>query len=332
MTSILAARQTAPQAAPPGDADLVLAARRGDTAALGLLLENHRARLYGQALAFLRDPQDAADAVQDAFLVALAHLSELRDPAAFGGWLTRVQRNVCLMRCRAARETPVDDVSAELDRSRPVSSAEECVERLALRDWVWRALGELAEPLRVTVMLRHFGRQHSYQEIAAITGVPLGTVRSRLHQARTVLATRLLDETAARTDSAAREAAGLWAARYEEAFAAFNGRGDAGPLAEVYAPDVTARMGDGPELHGRDALRTHLLEADLADGVRYRLTHVVASGGLAVVDARFVSPPSDPFHCPPAFTQVLSHRGFLAHRVTAYPTARPERPADPERG
>ncbi|GAA1214377.1 sigma-70 family RNA polymerase sigma factor [Kitasatospora nipponensis] len=324
MTSIHAT----PKAARPGDAELVAAAGRGDTAALGLLLEGHRARLNRQALALLGDPQDAADAVQDTFLIALRRLSELRDPAAFGGWLARIQRNVCLMRLRAARERPAEDVTARLDRARPVPSAEECVERLALSDWVWQALGELPESLRVTAMLRYFGRQHSYQEIAAITGVPLGTVRSRLHQLRAVLAKRLLDE-AARTSSAARDAAGQWTRRFDEAFEAFNRHGDPGPLAAVFAPDVTARLADGPELRGRGQVRARLLEGDLADGVGYRLVGVVASGGLAVVEARFVNPAADPFHCPPAFTQVLHHRGFQAHRVIAYYAARPD--GDPYR-
>lgn len=312
-----------PLAPQNGDTDLVLAARRGDTAALGLLLESHRARLYRQALGYLGDPQDAADAVQDTFLTALRHLSDLRDPAAFGGWLAQIQRNTCLMRRRAARETPAEDVTARLDRSRPTSSAEECVERLALSDWLWQALGELPEPQRVTVMLRHFGRQHSYQEIAAITGVPLGTVRSRLHQARAALAQRLLDE-AAQTSSAARDAAGEWGRLFDGAFDAFNRRRDPGPLADVFAPAVTARLGDdGPELHGREEVRSVLLESDLADDVGYRLTDVVASGGLAVVEARFVNPPGDPFHCPPTFTQVLYHHGFQAHRMVAYFAPRP---------
>lgn len=307
----------------PADADLVFAAGRGDTAALGLLLEGHRARLNGQALALLGDPQDAADAVQDTFLIALRRLSELRDPTAFGGWLARIQRNVCLMRLRAARESPAEDVSDRLDRARPTASAEECVERLALCDWVWQALGELPEPLRVTAMLRYFGRQHSYQEIALITGVPLGTVRSRLHQLRAVLAKRLLDE-AARSSSAARDAAGQWTRRFEEAFEAFNRRSDPGPLASVFSPDVTARLSEGPQLRGRGALQSLLLEDDLADGIEYRLTSVVTSGDLAVVEARFVNPPADPFHCPPAFTQVLHLRGFQAHRMIAYFAARPD--------
>lgn len=317
-----------PQAPPSGDAELVIAARKGDTAALGLLLESYRARLNRQALALLGEPQDAADAVQDTFLVALRRLSALREPAAFGGWLARIGRNVCLMRLRAARETPVDDVTARLDQARPTSSAEECVERLALADWVWRALGELPEPLRVTAMLRHFGRQHSYQEIAAITGVPLGTVRSRLHQAKAMLAKSLLNE-AARTDSAARDAAGQWSRRFDEAFDAFNGRGDPGPLATVFSSDVTAQFAAGPQLRGRDEVRTLLLEDDLADGVRYELINVVASGGLAVVEVRFVNPAADPFHCPPAFSQVLYHRDFQAHRVIGYYAARPD--DDPHR-
>ena len=60
------------------------------------------------------------------------------------------------------------------------SSVEEAIERLALREWVWAALYELPEVLRVTAMLRYFGSYSSYEEISAILGVPVGTVKSRL--------------------------------------------------------------------------------------------------------------------------------------------------------
>jgi RNA polymerase sigma-70 factor (ECF subfamily) len=71
-------------------------------------------------------------------------------------------------------------------------TAEASIDRLAMREWVWTALSELPEVLRVTAMLRYFGTYASYEEIAAILGVPVGTVRSRLSRARIKLADALL--------------------------------------------------------------------------------------------------------------------------------------------
>ena len=75
------------------------------SAALGALLERHRAGLYATALGVLGDPSEAHDAVQDTFLDALARLQELREPAAVAGWLRVVVRNNCLMRVRPAAKS-----------------------------------------------------------------------------------------------------------------------------------------------------------------------------------------------------------------------------------
>jgi RNA polymerase sigma-70 factor (ECF subfamily) len=73
---------------------------------------------------------------------------------------------------------------------------EDVLDDHALRDWVWSALEELSEPLQVAVLLRYFTTATSYGQIAAACEVPVGTVRSRLNQARTKL-DRALRATAA---------------------------------------------------------------------------------------------------------------------------------------
>src|SRR5215831_16025441 len=92
-------------------------------------------------------------------------------------------------------------------------AAQDAAEQLALRDWVWAALAEPPEPLRLVTLLRFFGGDHSYAEIAQLCGVPVGTVRSRLHQAKAELGARLLAEsgTAPRGD-------GGWAQRVRASY------------------------------------------------------------------------------------------------------------------
>ena len=171
------------------DADLVRAAQGGDTTSLGLLLERYRAALYGQALGILGYGPQAEDAVHDAFVVALRKIDTVGEPAAVGGWLHAVLRNVCLMRLRTGRGEVLFDEMRPPTREDPSErSVEESIDQLAMREWVWTALSELPEALRVTAMLRYFGSRCSYEEMAAILGVPVGTVRSRLSQARLKLA------------------------------------------------------------------------------------------------------------------------------------------------
>jgi RNA polymerase sigma factor (sigma-70 family) len=175
------------------DEELARAAQGGDAVSLGILLERHRAPLYALALRVLgHRPQQAQDIVQDVFVVALSTIEQLRDPKAVGGWLRGILRNVCLMRMREVRrEVPFDELSVGLGKD-PEPSAGESIERLAMREWVWTALGQLPQPLRVTAILRYFGRYSSYEEISAILGVPTGTVSSRLSQAKVKLADALL--------------------------------------------------------------------------------------------------------------------------------------------
>ena len=187
------------------DEELARAAQGGDAMSLGTLLERHRAPLYALALRVLgHRPQQAQDVVQDVFVVALSTIEGLREPKAVGGWLRAILRNVCLMQLREHRgEVPFDELPVGLGKD-PEPSAEESIERLAMSEWVWTALGELPEPLRVTAILRYFGSYSSYEEISAILGVPIGTVSSRLSQAKVKLVDALLRTAGMEHDASAR--------------------------------------------------------------------------------------------------------------------------------
>jgi len=193
------------ESAMPRDAELVKAVQNGDAASLGILLESYRASLYGRALRLLGHGPRAQDAVQDTFVIALRKIDQIREPEAVGGWLHAILRNVCLMRIREDRgEILFEEVPRRIEQRSFESSAEETIDRLAMRDWVWTALGELPESLRVTAMLRYFGGYPSYGEISSILGVPVGTVKSRLNGAKIKLADALLETAGLEHDGARR--------------------------------------------------------------------------------------------------------------------------------
>jgi RNA polymerase sigma factor (sigma-70 family) len=304
------------------DAELLRAAQNGDTVSLGLLLERYRGSLYAQALRILGYSAQAEDAVHDTFLVALRKIDQVREPNAVGGWLHAVLRNVCLMRLRAQQgEVLFDELYRHTAGELSEPSAEETIERLAMREWVWTALGKLPEILRVTAMLRYFGSYNSYEEIAAILGVPVGTVRSRLSQVKRKLAEALLQtaglahgEATKRTESSARF------------FAEFYGLHNQGEVStdglDAFSEDVAVVLPDGAIVRGRELLAEGLME-DQEAGVKLRLTDVMASRDVTVVEGRFENPPDDPFHCPPATAQVHFYRGDRVHRVRFYYASRP---------
>src|SRR3712207_6387923 len=78
-------------------------AQSGDAASLGVLLKRHRAPLCALALGLLGHGPDAQDAVQDAYLIALRKIGQLKEPEAAGAWLRAIVRNVCLSRLREKR-------------------------------------------------------------------------------------------------------------------------------------------------------------------------------------------------------------------------------------
>jgi RNA polymerase sigma-70 factor (ECF subfamily) len=292
------------------DAALARAAQAGEAAGLGALFERHRARLHAIAVGMLGHGPDAEDAVQDTILIALRRIGELREPAAVGGWLAAILVNVC--RAQLRRPVPGSPVSDDA-----FDTVQEAIEQAALRDWVWTALERLPEPQRVAVMLRHFSRVSTYEELAEICDVPVGTVRSRLNAARTRLAGELrATAAAAYTD---RERVHGYSLAAGGALAAFQRSGDARLLESAFAPDVAFRMADRVERRGRDRLAAGLWR-DFADGVIARPLRVIPGERVSITELVLVSPPDQPLHCPPAVTQVHWHDAGRTHRLVSHYT------------
>jgi RNA polymerase sigma-70 factor (ECF subfamily) len=296
------------------DGMLARAAQAGDVAGLGLLLERHRARLHAVAVAMLGHG-NAEDAVQDTFVIAVRRIGEVREPAAAGGWLVSILVNVCRAQLRRAiHELPVGEPVEPRDA---LDTVQRTIDRGALRDWVWTALERLPESQRVAIMLRHFSSASSYETIAELCGVPVGTVRSRLSAARARLADELLATVADAHEPVRQDAiaAGV-------ALTAFERSGDSRLLDDGFSVDVSFRMADKVERRGRDLLAM-LLARDFADGVTARPQRVIPGERVCVVELMLDSPPEQPLHCPPAVTQLHFHDAGRTHRLVSHYAPRP---------
>ena len=293
------------------DAELVRMARAGDGDALGVLLQRHRAELYAAALAVLRDREAAMDAVQETALVALTRLSGIRDPEAVGRWLRTVVRNCCLMQIRRAGH---EVAGGELDDRSGASDAEEVLDRHALRDRVWTALDDLEEEERTTLVLRHFTRCRTYESIAATTGVPVGTVRSRLNRARRRMLAALASDTGGYRDQARLEASRRdeWGSFYRE----LQKVPEPATYLDLYHRDVTVRDRAG-QWHGLDAWSAEERDA-IQIGVRATLGGLVAGRKLTALEIHFHNPPLAPVHCPPSATFVHRLLHGRSARVDIY--------------
>ncbi len=176
--------------APPTPDDLELAARfrHGDAQAFDVLLRRHQDRVFHLLYWFLGDASDAEDVAQEVWVRVYFALESFRGEAAFGTWLHHIALNLGRNRLRArnrkgrnraVRLDPArhDRHSTTQDGPREQATAAETEAQL------WRCLEALDERWRVPFVLRVM-EGHSYQEIAGLVRVRLGTVKSRLNEAR----------------------------------------------------------------------------------------------------------------------------------------------------
>lgn len=161
----------------------VLQARAGDAAAWDALFRRFQLPLYVYAFELVRDEQASLDIVQETFISAVRHIDSLRDDAKFGSWLFGIAHQKCVQRWRKrAREEMLREEFA----GEPIQF-ETAPDDLLIREEqeaeFMRLLNELPAPQR-SVLLLHFVEDFSLEEIAGITGVSIGTVKSRLHYAK----------------------------------------------------------------------------------------------------------------------------------------------------
>jgi RNA polymerase sigma-70 factor (ECF subfamily) len=287
----------------PSDGELVLAAQRGDAQSLAVLLMRHRAAMHAVAVAVMGAGPDVEDVVQDASLVAITDVGKIRDPSLARAWLTGTARNLARARLRRREALPTD-----LAGMPSGDDLERRIEEAVLRDWVWEAIRGLSEPLHDVVVLRYFTMAASYEAIAIALGIPVGTVRSRLHDARASLLVRLRELEAAAADDHSR----LTRARERlfSAIVAEYNRGDQPTLlASALTDDARLTVTGSDELLVGPAAITRGLSGDIEAGVRLSLLRVVAGAGITVVEGAFCNPADAPDHCPPLTTQVYRHRG-----------------------
>jgi len=153
----------------------------------------HLDDVYTLARYLMRNTQDAEDAVQECYLRALRHFDSYRGPA-MKPWLLAILRNVCNAEFarRSKEEVPTDytqeeSLAEEMPMwQEPQASPEKMIVRRQDTATIRRLVAELPEPFREAIVLREMNNL-SYQEIAQVAGVPVGTVMSRLARGRAML-------------------------------------------------------------------------------------------------------------------------------------------------
>jgi RNA polymerase sigma-70 factor, ECF subfamily len=184
----------------PSDLELVRLAQAGDTQAFGTLVERNRRAVFRAALAAVGSPAEADDVAQDAFLAAYRKLSHFRGDAAFRTWVVSIAWRKALDRRKSVARwvkmtvTPqrFDDQAGDgMDELRSGwRSPEEHLASAELERTIRRLIATLPRKLRDALLLSG-SDEYSYEQIAVILGIPVGTVKWRVSEARRLLKQKL---------------------------------------------------------------------------------------------------------------------------------------------
>ncbi len=181
------------------DTELVARVQHGDKTAFDLLVLKYQHRIVKLVGRYVREPADALDVTQDAFIKAYRALANFRGESAFYTWLYRIAINTAKNHLVAAARRPSDvDLGSNEDGEQfeieDLQATLETPERLLLTEeirlTVIDAIEKLPDDLRTAIMLREIDGL-SYEEIATAMDCPIGTVRSRIFRAREAVDLRL---------------------------------------------------------------------------------------------------------------------------------------------
>ena len=193
---MLMVAEAEPAVANPEVVRLVVLARTGDRAAFGRLIEDHLTAARRVALAAVGQPMDADEAVQEASVAAWTRLDALQDPALFRGWFMRIVWRKALDRRRSLRawlqrfgtSASDDGRAATFAAAEPSPDAQLISRELALA--IAQVVRALPRKLRDPFLLAASG-DHRYEDIATLLGIPIGTVKWRISEARRLIRIKL---------------------------------------------------------------------------------------------------------------------------------------------
>lgn len=302
--------------------DLTEAAVRKDSGAINMLFEYFRPALYAQALNICGNTPLAQESLQDTFIKAFHHLHHLRQTSNPYPWLKKILVNTCYRNLKKERSWLLQR-SGLIRESQIRNSMEEHMEQKSDHQRLYHSMSMLSNELNSCILLRYFSDYASYEEIATILGIPVGTVRSRLAAARGKLSLFYHAE-----DDAGEKAileSRSWSAYYREIWQ--NIYDDAMVRNHFYNhldPLLDIRFTSGKTGHGRNLLEYEIGQ-DLIYGTRFIVQEVISAGSITIIQGDNSFIPDYPDRCAPHSVFVLFRRDKTIGQLKIYDSVRPVR-------
>jgi len=176
------------------DAELVAASQGGDQDAFAQLVQRHQRRVFNLVFRMLQQYEEANEVTQETFLAAWQGLSSFRGDARFSTWLYRIAYNCCLKQLEQRKKDKALNAAIQaehlLDHADKEERASTVLEIHDFQNLVREHLSMLPAKYRVVLVLRHL-QEMTYEEMAEILTIPIGTIKTHLFRARNLLKERL---------------------------------------------------------------------------------------------------------------------------------------------
>jgi RNA polymerase sigma-70 factor (ECF subfamily) len=290
----------------------VVAAKAGDEAGWTGIYTQIYPGMYATALGICQDMDVAADLVQEAFVAAYLKLPQLTHPERFGGWLKQIVVHKCYQAISkkgliiSLDHMPPDwgeGYESELDKAR---------EKLEHQHRLHGLLAALPDVLSGPLLLRYFSSFQSYEEIASILQIPIGTVRSRLNQAKKKIKAYWQDHTVNGSD--VEKEGEVWNNRYADWYGGMHAHNACKSAFVRHVQEAQVTFPTGRRHAGRPVFE-QMIAADREVGSSLQPFNILSSGNLSIIESRHSNSPDHPHHCPDRSVVVLFRKGGQAAQL-----------------
>ena len=285
----------------------VKAASNGDPRAWSRLYRENFPWLYAHALRILGNSRTVRDLVQECFIQAFLKLPQLKDPNSFPAWIKMILTRQCWRHNSHYANRHLDEFAMFSEHIIDLSYTQLKETNPAL----YSCMATLSETLQSVIMLKYFSSRNSYEEMAAILSVPVGTIRSRLNQAKL----KMRENWENNETDAHEEEAFEWNEYYNNYFGSLhNSQPSRATFISHLEKNLHLIFTSGKAAYGRKLIEKEISD-DLEFGNYFSNVQVASSANLSVVEVSNINSSLYPDRCPPSGIFVLYRNKDKVHRM-----------------
>ena len=293
----------------------VTSAVNGDQSSWSVLYRQLYPGMYALALRLCENTGLAADAVQDAFVKCYLHLFQLKDPNKFGGWLKQILIYTCYRSLSIHRKQVLLNNLFLHNENLWEDELSDRLHESAVRTKLYAGLAALPEVLRSTILLRFFSAFQTYETIGSILHIPVGTVKSRLNDAKKKLAEYWHQHH--EVNSLTLHESEEWNSFYYSMYGGIHNDECCKNKFIGHLRKESVVFSGGKE-HAGYKLFEELVQSDLKAGSWLQPVNVSTSGNISIVDSVHFNSLEHPHHCPESSVLVICRRQGKASELYLY--------------